>query len=120
MKIHYLQHVSFEALGYIEEWATNERIHVSRTALFLDERFPELDTFDHLIIMGGPMGVHEEHRYPWLKPEKEFIDKALTAGKHVLGICLGAQLIAEVLGARVYPNPEKEIGWFRVNANPHR
>jgi GMP synthase-like glutamine amidotransferase len=70
--------------------------------------------FDWLIIMGGPMGVYDETRYPWLSPEKDLIKKAIQSGKTVLGICLGSQLIAECLGSRVYPNKEKEIGWYNV------
>jgi len=64
--------------------------------------------------MGGPMSVHDEDQYDWLTEEKKFIEKAIVRGKKVIGICLGAQLIAEVLGSRVYKNSEKEIGWMPV------
>jgi GMP synthase-like glutamine amidotransferase len=64
--------------------------------------------------MGGPMSVHDERAYPWLRQEKRFIESAIGAGKVVLGICLGAQLIAETLGAKVYANRLQEIGWFPV------
>ncbi len=60
------------------------------------------------------MGVYDEHEYPWLKQEKEFLIQTIDSGIRVLGICLGAQLVAEVLGARVYPNDHKEIGWFPI------
>jgi len=73
-----------------------------------------MDLFDWLIILGGPMNVYEEDRYPWLADEKRFIEKAVRQEKRVLGICLGAQLIADVLGARVKRNRDKEIGWFPV------
>jgi GMP synthase-like glutamine amidotransferase len=62
--------------------------------------------------MGGPMSVHDESVYPWLSDEKKLIERAIRARKRVLGVCLGAQLLADVLGARVYRNPHKEIGWF--------
>jgi len=65
-----------------------------------------------LIVMGGPMGAYEENIYPWLAAEKKFIREAIEAGKKVLGICLGAQLIASVLGSDVYPDIHREIGWF--------
>ena len=64
------------------------------------------------------MGVHDETRYPWLKAEKKFIRQSMATGKMVLGICLGAQLIAQVLGANVAKNPQKEIGWFPVRLTP--
>jgi GMP synthase-like glutamine amidotransferase len=66
------------------------------------------------VVMGGPMGVGDESTYDWLAPEKAFIREAIGAGKTVVGVCLGAQLIAEVLGARVYRGPEKEIGWMPI------
>jgi GMP synthase-like glutamine amidotransferase len=70
---------------------------------------------DWLVVMGGPMGVFDEAAYPWLAEEKSFIRNAIQNGKTVIGICLGSQLIAGVLGAGVYPNHQKEIGWYDVN-----
>ena len=67
-----------------------------------------------LIVMGGPMSVNDERQYPWPTAEKKFIADAIANGKIVLGVCLGAQLIANALGARVYPNHHREIGWFPV------
>lgn len=74
--------------------------------------------FDMLIIMGGPMSVHDTRDYPWLEQEKAFISQAVNEGKTILGICLGAQLLAHVLGGKVYQNAKKEIGWFPVHNNP--
>jgi GMP synthase-like glutamine amidotransferase len=73
---------------------------------------------DWLIVMGGSMNVYEYRNHPWLREEKRFIETAIGQGKHVLGICLGAQLIADVLGAKVYQNQEKEIGWFPITLRP--
>lgn len=112
MKIHYLQHVPFENLGNIENWALEKGFSLSSTKLYEEENFPELESFDFLIILGGPMNIYEEDKYSWLKKEKEFIKKAVENKKTVLGICLGAQLIADVLEAKVYKNQHKEIGWF--------
>jgi len=112
--IHYLQHVPFEGLGYIADWAADRDYGLSVTRLYDNPKFPGLDTFDVLVIMGGPMGVYEEDKYLWLKEEKQFVRQAIDAGKIVVGICLGSQIIASALGAEVYPDNEKEIGWLPV------
>jgi GMP synthase-like glutamine amidotransferase len=114
MRIHSLQHVSFEDSAYIGSWAANKGHVLSSTRLFADERCPKIEEFDILLIMGGPMNVYEEGKYPWLRHEKRFIKQAIQGGKIVLGICLGAQLIAEVLGGNITKNKNKEIGWFPV------
>ncbi len=114
MKLHYLQHVPFEGLGSIASWAKVLRAQISRTRLFAGEALPSADEIDLLVVMGGPMGVYDERDYPWLIREKEFLKQAIDTGTHILGVCLGAQLIADVLGARVYPNDHKEIGWFPI------
>lgn len=114
MKLHYLQHVPFEGLGSIESWAKARRAQISRTRLFAGEALPSADEIDLLIVLGGPMGVYDDRDYPWLVREKEFLKQAIDTGTRILGVCLGAQLIADVLGARVYPNDHKEIGWFPI------
>lgn len=118
MKIHYLQHVPFEDLANIADWAEDKGHELSRTLLYEDEALPGLNLFDWLIIMGGPMSTNEEKKYPWLKKEKRFILDAISNDKVVLGICLGAQLIADVLGAKVYKNRFPEIGWHQVTLTP--
>jgi GMP synthase (glutamine-hydrolysing) len=114
MNIHYFQHVPFEGLGCIEQWARRKENKLSATRFYEDYKLPFIDICEMLIVMGGPMGVYDEDKFEWLTQEKKFIEKAITKGKIVIGICLGAQLIAEVLGARVYKNKEKEIGWMPV------
>jgi GMP synthase-like glutamine amidotransferase len=114
LRIHYLQHVPFEGLGSIAEWVSLHGHELTTTQFFTDSTFPELADIDWLIIMGGPMGVYDEEKYNWLVSEKRLIKKAIEADKTVIGICLGAQLIAKVLGANVYPNQYKEIGWFPI------
>jgi GMP synthase-like glutamine amidotransferase len=118
MNIHYLQHVPFEGLGSMESALKASGHRLSSTHLYENQLFPALEEIDWLIIMGGPMGIHDETKHPWLQPEKEFIQQAITAGKTVLGICLGAQLIASALGAHVYKNQHKEIGWFNIHRDP--
>jgi len=114
MNIHYLQHVPFEGLGSIEKWALSHGHQLSVTRLYANDHLPPLDRFDILIVMGGPMSIHDELEYVWLKAEKWFIKQVIDAGKPVLGICLGSQLIAEVQGGMVYQGKEKEIGWFPI------
>jgi GMP synthase-like glutamine amidotransferase len=114
LNIHYFQHVEFEGLGSIEEWTSLHSHSLTSTRFFKRFSIPEISDIDWLIVMGGSMSVHDEELYPWLKVEKQFIRHAVEAGKTVLGICLGSQLVTEVLGARVYQNEEKEIGWFDI------
>jgi GMP synthase-like glutamine amidotransferase len=84
------------------------------TNLFAGEPLPPLDAFDTLVVLGGPMSVHDAALHPWLTAEKRLIEQAIRLRKRVVGICLGAQLIADVLGARVSRNIHKEIGWHPV------
>ena len=115
MRIHYLQHVPFEDLAYINVWNEKRKHRITRTAFYADEPLPAMSDFECLIILGGPMGVHDTEQYPWLVPEKRFIAEAIEKQKPILGICLGAQLLADVLGAAVYQHTEKEIGWYPVS-----
>jgi len=112
--IHYLQHVPFEGIGAIADWIAQHGHTVSATRFFEPYTLPGMNQFDILVIMGGPMNVMEHEQYPWLVAEKRFIRDAIEAGKPVLGICLGAQLIAATLGCKIFRNVEKEIGWFPV------
>ena len=114
-----MQHVSFEGLGSIEVVLKESSYSISVTRMFANEPFPEISDIDWLIVMGGSMGVHDDKAYPWLKTEKQFIKNVIQSGKVVLGICLGAQLIAEVMDAQVYKNKYREIGWFDINFNPN-
>lgn len=114
MDIHWLQHVPFEGLGSIRTWAEKKSHNLIATRLWAEDALPNPDDVRMLIIMGGPMGVHDEDTFPWLAGEKNFISCLIDRGCAILGICLGAQLLATVLGASVYTNREKEIGWFPV------
>jgi GMP synthase-like glutamine amidotransferase len=118
MRAHCLQHVPFEGLGCIEPWLVAAQYEIAYTRLFEAADLPEPGAVDLLVVLGGPMSVNDEGEFPWLVPEKRFIRRAIEAGTPVLGICLGAQLIANALGARVSRNREKEIGWFPVEAIP--
>ncbi len=118
MRVHLLQHVPFEGSGSIQQWLERRFASVSICRPYEGAGLPGVADFDWLIIMGGPMSVNDEQDHPWLRPEKLLIKEAVISGRVVLGICLGAQLIASALGARVSPNPRKEIGWFPVRRCP--
>ncbi len=112
--LHFFQHVSFEGLGSIKEWIIERQHTLTATRFYEDVWFPEVEAIDGLIIMGGSMSVWEEESHPSLKLEKSYLKKFLATGKPVLWICFGAQLIASVLGSKVYPNTQHEIGWFPI------
>ncbi len=117
-----LQHVSFETPGKIIDWSKKNSHTYTTVNLYQSESYPEQAEFDWLIIMGGPMGIYDEQQYPWLQREKTFIQNTIQNDKKIIGICLGAQLLAHCLGANIYPNKAKEIGWFPItvcNQNAH-
>jgi GMP synthase-like glutamine amidotransferase len=114
MRIHIIQHVAFEGPGAIGEWARERGHSITVTEQFKRGRLPTVDDFDFLVIMGGPMSANDDEKFTWLAEEKQLIAEALREEKAILGVCLGAQLLAQVMGASVYPNQEKEIGWFPV------
>lgn len=118
MLITCLQHTPLESPGCISDWA-RERGHGMQIIYpAKGERLPEPQSAEWLIVLGGPMGVHDEYDFPWLREEKACIERALIAGVTVLGICLGAQFIAHVLGAKVTRNRHSELGWFPVLTTP--
>jgi GMP synthase-like glutamine amidotransferase len=116
MRAHYFQHVPFEGLGSIEPWLKSHGHELTGTRFFDAAEIPDPGEVDLLVVMGGPMSVNDEENLPWLALEKRFVRELVESGKAVLGICLGAQLIANALGSKVYPNSVKEIGWFPVHA----
>jgi GMP synthase (glutamine-hydrolysing) len=110
-----IRHVAFEDLGSFE--AVLERRGWSfdyREAAIDDLGAADLDTADLLVVLGGPIGAYEDETYPFLARELRLIERRLGAGQPVLGICLGAQLMARALGARVYAGNGKEVGWSPV------
>ena len=109
-----LQHVPFEDLGNIARWAEARDFRIDVHRLFAADPLPRAAELDWLVVMGGPMGVHDERDHPWLPRERELIGEAIARGKTVLGVCLGAQQLAAALGAPVYTHRVKEIGWFPI------
>ncbi|MBP1699137.1 MAG: guaA 2 [Deltaproteobacteria bacterium] len=115
MNVLVIKHVDIEGPGLIEDFLRHENIPHQILTLESGLRLPKLDNLTHIVILGGPMNVYEEDRYPFLRREDFFIKEAIQRGKSMLGICLGAQLIAKALGAKVFEAPVKEIGWCDVS-----
>ncbi len=116
MRIHVFRHLSFEGLGMIQDWIYERGFAYTETRFWENSKeLPDPESLDMLIVMGGPMNVDEEDKYPWLAEEKAYIRKAIEANVKVLGVCLGAQLISRAMGKQVVQSPYKEIGWFPVN-----
>jgi GMP synthase-like glutamine amidotransferase len=114
MNVLIIKHVDIEGPGVIEHCLKQRAIPYRVICLETGDSVPAPGGFTHVVILGGPMNVYEEDHYPFLKSEDLFIKEAIQRGKHVLGICLGAQLIAKALGARVTKSPVKELGWSEV------
>ena len=111
-------HVPFEGPGIIQEWIEKDKHQLNFTRFYEQNSLPDVSTIDMLIIMGGPMNVFDFHIHPWMQEEVEWVGDFIQSGKPVLGICLGAQIIAAALGADVYPGKHKEIGWFNLQFLP--
>ena len=116
MRMAVLQHVPFEGPAAIADWAAARKIDVAVRHLYRGDPLPDLAEFDMLTVMGGPMSANDEAVLPWLTPEIAFAGDTIAAGKVVFGVCLGAQIVAKALAAKVYRGAQKEIGWFPVRA----
>jgi GMP synthase-like glutamine amidotransferase len=110
MEILVFQHHPLEGLGTIKHWLESHHASITYHRFFEDQSIPNIDDYDALIIMGGPISVNDEEELPWITDVVKTIKRAVDRNKKVLGICLGAQLIAKSLGAIVKPNQHKEIG----------
>ena len=119
MRIACLEHVPFEGPGAIAEWAVQRGHALSEVAVFR-EALPAVGSFDMLVVMGGPMGAADDEQHPWLPAERAFIREAADAGRPVIGVCLGAQLLAVALGGSITRNETPEIGWFPLEVTGDR
>jgi GMP synthase-like glutamine amidotransferase len=109
-----LQHIACEPPGVFEDVLEERRVALHRVELDEGEPLPDWRGFDAIVAMGGPMSVNDDAMLPWLGEEKRVIRDAVRAGKPFWGVCLGVQLLAAALGARVYPGPEPEVGLLPV------
>lgn len=113
-----ITHVPHEQLGTLEPAFKKAGLALDFLNAASAKVWPQPASFDGLVVMGGPMGVHDQTQYPFLKKEIQLIQSAVKPKKPVLGICLGSQLLAAALGAKVYKNPTKEIGWYPLMREP--
>lgn len=118
MNVLILKNIATEGPGTIEDYLRAKQVPYRVVDLSSGQTPPDLSGFSHLVVMGGPMAVYEMDRHPYLDHEARLIGKAIASGKHVLGVCLGAQLVAHALGAKVYPGGKKEVGWYQVSVSP--
>jgi GMP synthase-like glutamine amidotransferase len=114
MKFVCAQHIIFEPPGNLIRWTDGRGDSLEVLKMFADYQIPSPKDFDGLFILGGPMSVNDEEQLAWLREEKDLVRAAIKADKPVLGICLGGQMIAEVLGAEVRPMGYREIGFFSI------
>ncbi len=112
MNVLIVKNIDTEGPGTIEDFLRAKDLSYSIVDLNKGDVVPDVGSFTHLVVMGGPMAVYEMHRYRFLINEALLISAAIRESKHVLGVCLGAQMVAHALGARVYPGQRKEIGWY--------
>ena len=113
MNVVILKNVSSEGPGTIEDHLRENGI-AYRTVDLMTEELPSVENFDALVLMGGPMSVNESDIYPYIKKEAELVRDFIRRDKKVFGVCLGAQIMASALGAKVYRGAQKEIGWFDI------
>ncbi|MFC1728880.1 type 1 glutamine amidotransferase [candidate division KSB1 bacterium] len=126
IRVHYLQHDDFVRPAETDTWARQKGHPVTRSKLLPDRdglrheanTFPDPASFDLLIIFGGTMSTYDDKEFRWLTNEKKFVERTVQSGKAVYGICMGAQMLAAVLGANVYRNRYKEVGWHEVTLTP--
>lgn len=111
MNILLLQHDPLDGPGALVEWASKNGHSLSYCLICQGGALPPIDSFDLLVSLGGPMGAYEEEKHPWLVAEKEYLRQAVAAGKKILGLCLGCQLLADALGGKAFRHCCKEFGW---------
>jgi GMP synthase-like glutamine amidotransferase len=118
MRILFLQHDPLDGPGAMIEWA-EARGHTVATCLICEGApLPPIESFDLLVSLGGPMGAYEEDLLPWLGIEKQYLRQTVAAGKKILGLCLGCQLLAEALGGKAFRHTCKEFGWQPIEPLP--
>ncbi len=113
MSVLILKNIFSEGPGTIEDFLLERGIPYQIMELER-EVVSDRERFDILVMMGGPMSVNDEERYPFISTEVELVKEFIASGKRVLGVCLGAQIMAKALGAKVYAGPQKEIGWYDI------
>ncbi|MEJ5301137.1 MAG: type 1 glutamine amidotransferase [Thermodesulforhabdaceae bacterium] len=113
-KVLIIQHLTYEGPGTIEIYLRKSNIYFEPRNLNRGATLEGCSDFSHIVVMGGFMAVYEMEKYTFLKEEMKFLEKAIKKGKQILGVCLGAQMLAHVLGGKVYKGPKEEIGWYEI------
>ena len=113
-----LQHIACEPPAAFEDELRSRGLELLRVELDEGDALPDWREFPAIVVMGGPMGAYEEDEHPWLAAEKRLLREAVEADVPVWGVCLGAQLLASALGARVYPGERPEVGLLPVELTP--
>lgn len=111
MRILLLQHDPLDGPGALIEWAASRGHGISTCLICQGDPLPPINSFDLLVSLGGPMGAYDEGKYHWLATEKEYLRQAVAAGKKILGLCLGCQMLADALGGKAFRHSCKEFGW---------
>lgn len=114
MRILLLQHDPLDGPGALIEWAEARGHGISICMICQGDHLPPISSFDLLVSLGGPMGAYDEGKYNWLAAEKEYLRQAVAAGKKILGLCLGCQLLADALGGKAFRHICKEFGWQEI------
>ncbi|TAN41200.1 MAG: type 1 glutamine amidotransferase [Nitrospirae bacterium] len=114
MNVLICKNISIEGPGTIEDFLRKNDMPYTTVDLSAGEEIPDTKDFEALVMMGGPMSVNEDDIYPYIKKEEELVREFIAKDKKVFGVCLGAQLMAKALGAKVYAGAEKEIGWYDI------
>jgi GMP synthase-like glutamine amidotransferase len=115
MSVLICKNIETEGPGTIEDFLNEKNITYTILELTKTAYIPDLADFDTLLMMGGPMSVNEDDLYPYIKKEEELVRDFIAQDKRVLGVCLGAQIMAKALGSKVYKGAEKEIGWYDID-----
>ncbi len=113
-----IKNITTEGPGTIEDCLKEKGLPYRIVEFSKDGEVAGTGEYTHLVVMGGPMAVYEMDEYPYLRKETELIRSFIESGRAVFGVCLGAQMIAHALGARVYPGGTKETGWYKVDITP--
>lgn len=111
MNILLIQHDPLDGPGALLEWAKSRGHSIAFCLISGGAPLPSLENVDFLVSLGGPMGAYEEEKHPWIAPEKQYLRQAVMAGKKILGLCLGCQLLADALGGKAFRHTCKEFGW---------
>ncbi|RLD98292.1 MAG: hypothetical protein DRI92_04165 [Aquificota bacterium] len=109
-----VENIGIEGPGLWEGVVVEKGVEYRVVEAYEEDVPTDPEPYSHVLILGGPMSANEEDKYPFLTREMELISSCVEVDKPLLGICLGAQLVAKTLGSRIYPAPAKEIGWYTV------